>query len=201
MIPAATVRRLPVYLRFLEEIDSGLTTVGSADIAKATGGTAVQVRKDLSHLRYSGTRGVGYDVTALRTAIERALGLGTTRRVALVGAGNLGTALAGYTGFLAAGFRIEAVYDRNPRRIGALLNDMVVQSIDDLPSDAGIAPFEIGVIATPAEAAQSVADLLVSAAIGGIVNFTTTRLRVPETVTVRNVDLSTEFRILSHYLA
>ena len=201
MIPAATVRRLPVYLRYLEGIDPAIDTIGSEDIARATGGTAVQVRKDLSHLTYRGTRGVGYDTSMLASAIRRALGLGVPRRVALVGAGNLGTALAGYAGFPASGFHIAAVYDRNPRRIGALLNDMVVRSVDQLSADAYDSPFEIGVIATPAGAAQSVADLLVEAEVGGILNFSTVRLDVPDDVTVRNVDLATEFRILNYYLS
>ncbi|MEX0757731.1 MAG: redox-sensing transcriptional repressor Rex, partial [Acidimicrobiia bacterium] len=135
-IPAATVGRLPTYLRFLEDVGVGVGTVGSEEIAAATGGSAVQVRKDLSHLRYSGTRGVGYDIDLLAAAIKKALGLDRTRRVALVGAGNLGTALAGYTGFPTTGFDITAVYDKNPRRIGALISGIAVRDISQLVDDA-----------------------------------------------------------------
>jgi redox-sensing transcriptional repressor len=199
-IPAATVRRLPMYLRYLEDLDSGSATVASEDIAAATGGTAVQVRKDLSHLRYTGTRGVGYDIHSLAGAIKKALGLDRTRRVALVGAGNLGTALAGYTGFPATGFEIVAVYDKNPRRIGAMIGPLAVRDIARIGADAAVEPYEIGVIATPVAAAQSVADTLVRASVGAILNFAGVNVRVPEPVAVRNVDLSTEFRILSYYL-
>ena len=199
-IPAATVRRLPRYLRYLEEVGGSGLTVGSEDIAQATGGSAVQVRKDLSHLRYSGTRGVGYDVDSLATAIRRALVLDHTRRVALVGAGNLGTALAGYAGFPATGFDISAVYDKNPRRIGAMIGGMAVRDVGQLVADARTDPYEIGVIATPVGAAQGVADLMVEAEVGAILNFAGVTVKVPPEVVVRNVDLATEFRILSYYL-
>lgn len=200
-IPAATVGRLPTYLRFLEEVGIGVGTVGSEEIAAATGGSAVQVRKDLSHLRYSGTRGVGYDIDLLAAAIKKALGLDRTRRVALVGAGNLGTALAGYTGFPTTGFDITAVYDKNPRRIGALISGMAVRDISQLVDDAAENPYEIGVIATPVGAAQTVAETMVGADIRAILNFAGVTVRVPAEVAVRNVDLATEFRILSYYLS
>ena len=199
-IPAATVRRLPRYLRVLEDVGVGAGTIGSEEIAAATGGSAVQVRKDLSHLRYSGTRGVGYDIDLLAGAIKKALGLDRTRRVALVGAGNLGTALAGYAGFAASGFDIGAVYDKSPARIGASIGVMAVRDIAWLISDAARDPYEIGVIATPAGAAQSVAETLVAANVGAILNFAGVRVSVPAGVVVRAVDLSTEFRILSYYL-
>ena len=199
-IPAATVRRLPTYLRFLEEVGIRAGTVGSEEIAAATGGSAVQVRKDLSHLRYSGTRGVGYEIDQLAAAIKKALGLDRTRRVALVGAGNLGTALAGYTGFPASGFDISAVYDKSPQRIGASVGGMAVRHIARLIGDAEADPFEIGVIATPVGAAQAVAETLVAANVGAILNFAGVRVTVPSGVVVRDVDLSTEFRILSYYL-
>lgn len=199
-IPAATVRRLPTYLRFLEDVGIRAGTVGSEEIASATGGSAVQVRKDLSHLRYSGIRGVGYDIDLLAAAIKKALGLDRTRRVALVGAGNLGTALAGYTGFPASGFDISAVYDKNPQRIGALVGGMAVRDIAQLTEDAETDPYEIGVIATPVGAAQAVAETLVTAHVGAILNFAGVRVTVPARVVVRDVDLSTEFRILSYYL-
>ncbi len=200
-IPNATVERLPMYLRYLEEVGIGARTIGSEEIAIATGGSAVQVRKDLSHIRYTGTRGVGYDIDLLAAAIKKALGIDRTRPVALVGAGNLGTALAGYGGFSTTGFEIRAVYDKNPRRIGAMIGDKAVRDIGRLVADARLAPYEIGVIATPVSAAQTVADIMVDASIGAILNFAAVNVKVPEAVVVRNVDLSTEFRILSYYLS
>lgn len=188
-----------MYLRYLEDLPA-TATIGSEELASTIRGSAVQVRKDLSHIRYSGTRGVGYDTEPLAWAIRRALGLDRTRRVALVGAGNLGTALAGYTGFAATGFTITAVYDKNPRRVGAMIGELEVRDMAMLAEDAAADPFEVGVIAVPVAAAQAVADRLVRARVGAILNFAGVTVQVPNTMVVRNVDLSTEFRILSYYL-
>lgn len=200
-IPRATVRRLPAYLQFLEESISIHTTVASDDIALATGTSAAQVRKDLSQLGSFGTRGVGYDVVALHNLISRALGLESERPVAIIGAGNLGTALANYRGFGERGFRIVAVYDADPRRIGKRIDTLVVRPVDALKKDARRNGLEIGMIATPADAAQSVTDMLVDAGIEAILNFAPVVVKVPANVTVHQVDLATELRILSYHLA
>ena len=200
-IPKATVARLPAYLRFLEELAPTKATVSSDEIAEGSGGTAAQVRKDLSHIQRAGTRGVGYDVATLRDLISRELGLGTVRRVALIGAGNLGTALAQYGGFEKRGFVIEGIYDANPGRVGGTIGTLAVRDVSRLVGDARRHPFEIGIIATPPDAAQQVADLLVEAGVKAILNFAPTVVHVPEAVTIRRVDLATELRILSHYIA
>jgi redox-sensing transcriptional repressor len=200
-IPRATVNRLPRYLQYLERVSKSHTTVSSQDIAAGTGSSAAQVRKDLSHLDTTGTRGVGYDVETLRDLISRSLGLSSVRTVALVGAGNLGNALANYGGFEERGFQITAIYDANPSRIGWKVDDLEIRSIEDLVEDAKEEPFEIGIVATPPDAAQEVADLLVEAGVGAILNFAPVTLNVPIHITVRRVDLATELRILSYHLA
>lgn len=200
-IPKATVARLPSYLQFLEELPDSRPTVSSDDIAAATGSTAAQVRKDLSHLENTGTRGVGYDVEVLRDLISRALGLGSIRRVIIVGAGNLGTALAGYAGFERRGFLIAGIYDADPDRIGETTDGLRVRPVSKLSKDAEKSPFEIGIIATPPDAAQVVADQLVSAGAKAILNFAPVVVKVPDEVTVRRVDLATELRILSYHVS
>ncbi|HEY5685578.1 MAG TPA: redox-sensing transcriptional repressor Rex [Acidimicrobiia bacterium] len=200
-IPRATVARLPSYLQYLEEVGPGRSTVSSDDIAQATGSTAAQVRKDLSHLETIGTRGVGYNVTILRDLIRRALGLGSPRTVAIVGAGNLGSALAHYAGFVQRGFTITGVYDADPARIGTDAAGITVRPTASLVSDAAEAHFEIGIIATPPDAAQGVANTLVQAGIKAILNFAPVVVKVPSDVTVRRVDLATELRILSYHIA
>lgn len=198
-IPRATVARLPRYLRYLEEVAASTTTVSSEDIAEGTGATAAQVRKDLSHLGTLGTRGVGYDPAVLRDLLARALGLSGDLQVALVGAGNLGSALANYGGFSSRGFEIVAIYDNDPDRIGTEVHGIEVRSIDRLVEDGRLSPFAIGIIATPAGAAQAVADLLVDAGVGSILNFAPTMVRTSDGTVVRQVDLATELQILAYY--
>lgn len=200
-LPNATVARLPRYLRYLDETRHRRPTVSSEDIALATGVTAAQVRKDLAHLGPMGTRGVGYDTAGLASLIARSLGLGEPLAVAIVGAGNLGTALANYKGFPDRGFRIGAVYDNDPRRIGAEVGSLVVRHIDLLVADMVEGPVAIAIVATPALGAQAVADLLATAGIRSILNFAPVVLRVAPGVTVRQVDLATELQILSYHLS
>lgn len=191
--------RLPRYLRFLEELPSHADTVASDDIAAATGCTAAQVRKDLSHLGTLGTRGVGYDVAGLRELIMRQLGLADELRVAIVGAGNLGTALANYGGFAARRFHIAALYDVDTRRVGASVGSVEIRHVDQLVEDASREEFAIGIVATPADAAQEVVDRLVEGGVRSILNFAPAVVRVPESVTIRQVDLATELQILAYY--
>jgi redox-sensing transcriptional repressor len=199
-LPEATVARLPVYLRALHHLaEAGHETVSSEALANAAGVNSAKLRKDLSHLGSYGTRGVGYDVDLLVAQIEFVLGLTQHRAVALVGIGNLGHALAGYGGFASRGFRIAALIDADPARVGEKINGMVVRHIDDLElivSELGIA---IAVIATPVHAAQSVADRLVAAGVTSILNFAPCVLTVPDGVDVRKVDLAVELQILSFH--
>lgn len=199
-IPRATVTRLPAYLRHLDSLGPTTQTIQSSDLAAASGVNAAKVRKDLSYIGATGVRGVGYDVDELRTLILRRLGLGTEVRIVLVGAGNLGSALARYQGFSDRGFHIVAVYDVDPQRVGTELGGLRIRHFDLLESDVATAPVEIGIIATPASEAQKVANRLVEAGVPGILNFAPTVVKVPPLATVRQVDLSTELQILAFYL-
>lgn len=199
-LPDATVARLPEYLRALHELAaSGHDTVSSEALATTAGVKSAKVRKDLSQLGSYGTRGVGYDVTRLIQKIEHVLGLTQRRNVALIGVGNLGHALAGYAGFASRGFRIGALIDIDPSRVGERLGELTVTHIDDLAATVAAEQIAIGVIATPAKAAQTVADRLIGAGVRSILNFAPCVLAVPEGVEVRNVDLAIELQILSFH--
>lgn len=204
-IPAATVARLPVYLRALSALtETGVATVSSEALAAAAGVTGAKVRKDLSQLGTYGTRGVGYDVACLADEISRELGLTQRRCVVLVGVGNLGHALAGYGGFSARGFRIAGLLDADPARVGESLGGVEVRPVEELESvvDAVRATgTPIGVIATPAAAAQDVCDRLVASGVRSILNFAPVVLAVPDDVEVRKVDLASELQILSFHEA
>ncbi len=199
-LPEATVARLPEYLRALHHLaEARHDTVSSESLATVVGVSSAKLRKDLSYLGSYGTRGVGYDVGHLIEQIEHVLGLKQRRAVALVGIGNLGHALAGYAGFADRGFRIAALIDVDPNRIGEHINGLVVWHIDDLPEIAARESISIGVIATPVAAAQTVADRLVSAGVTSILNFAPCVLSVPDGVDVRKVDLAIELQILSFH--
>lgn len=196
-IPRATVGRLARYLQGLEEL--GRPTVSSEDIAAAVGVNAAQVRRDLSYLGHQGVRGVGYDSQGLRSALLREMGLMDTVGVAIVGAGHLGQALAGYRGFEDRGFSVTGLYDTDTNKVGRTVHDVLIRHIDQLGTDGRDGLFQIAIIATPAEAAHEVLNHLADAGIRSILNFAPAVLRPPVTVEVRNVDLSTELQILSFY--
>ncbi|MFJ6195864.1 redox-sensing transcriptional repressor Rex [Micromonospora sp. NPDC092111] len=199
-LPEATVARLPEYLRALHNLaEAGHETVSSEGLSGAAGVNSAKLRKDLSHLGSYGTRGVGYDVALLIDQIEFVLGLTQRRAVALVGVGNLGHALAGYDGFATRGFRIAALFDADPSRVGEVINGLVVRHVDELPRVAAEEAIAIGVIATPASAAQPVAEQLVAVGVTSILNFAPCVLSVPDGVDVRKVDLAIELQILSFH--
>ena len=199
-VPEATVARLPVYLRALHALrDSGRTTVSSEALAGAAGVGSAKLRKDLSYLGSYGTRGVGYDVAELVLHISRTLGLGQRWSVVLVGVGNLGQALAGYGGFDDRGFRIAALLDADASRLGEVVAGLPIRSLDELADVVHREDVSIGLIATPAAAAQEVCDRLVAAGVTSILNFAPTVLQVPPGVDVRRVDLSNELQILSFH--
>jgi len=198
-LPEATIARLPEYLRALHNLEEGSDTIASEALAAAAGVNSAKLRKDLSHLGSYGTRGVGYDVALLIDQIEYILGLDQRRAVCLVGVGNLGHALAGYDGFASRGFRIVALFDADPARVGERINGMTVRHIDELRKVAAEESIAIGVIATPAGAAQTVADDLVAAGVTSILNFAPCVLTVPPGVDVRKVDLAIELQILSFH--
>jgi redox-sensing transcriptional repressor len=199
-IPEATVVRLPVYLRCLVDLASvNVATVSSEHLAERCGVNAAKVRKDLSHLGTYGTRGVGYDVEVLLAQISRQLGLTQDWPIAIVGLGNLGHALANYRGFGARGFRIVALFDADPARVGEVIDGIAIRPIQDLPAVAAATPIAIGIIAVPAPVAQTVADHLVGAGVRSILNFAPAVITVPPRVSLRKVDLSIELQILSFY--
>jgi redox-sensing transcriptional repressor len=199
-IPEATVNRLPVYLRALYALaDRGIATVSSEELATAAGVNSAKLRKDLSHLGSYGTRGVGYDVEYLVYQVSRELGLTQDWPVIIVGAGNLGHALANYGGFASRGFRVEAIFDSDPLTVGTRIAAQVVRHADEIESVIARHGVSIAVIATPAAAAQGVCERLVAAGITGILNFAPVVLSVPSGVDVRKVDLSIELQILAFH--
>ncbi|MBK9738204.1 MAG: redox-sensing transcriptional repressor Rex [Actinobacteria bacterium] len=203
-VPDATVARLPVYHRVLGQlVDAGVTTVSSEELAQACGVSSAKLRKDLSHLGSYGTRGVGYDVRFLTYQISRELGLTQPWGVVIVGAGNLGHALVAYRGFASRGFEIVALLDSHPdvvgQRLGSAGSELMVRPMSQLESVVAGERAHIGVIATPAEAAQDVCDRLVSAGVRSILNFAPVVLSVPDDVEVRKVDLAVELQILAFH--
>jgi redox-sensing transcriptional repressor len=199
-VPEATVARLATYLRVLGTLaERGVTTVSSEELAVAAGVNSAKLRKDLSYLGSYGIRGVGYDVATLTEQISRTLGLTVHRSVALIGVGNLGQALAGYAGFASRGFRIAALLDSDPERVGSQIRGLTVQSIADLDRIVAEYGITIGVLAVPAPAAQDVCDRLVRAGVTSILNFAPVVLSVPPHVHLRKVDLAAEMQILSFH--
>jgi len=195
----ATVSRLPRYLRLLDDLRESQTTVSSGELADAAGVNPANVRRDLSDLGFQGTRGVGYSVGDLRMRIQRELGISGRRSVAIIGAGNLGTALARYSGLSQRGFDVVAIYDVDPRRIGERVGDVTVSAAASIGDDCRRGVFSMAILAVPAGAAQQVAEQLVASGVSSILNFAPVRVTVPEKVPVRQVDLSTELQILSYY--
>lgn len=199
-IPEATVARLPIYLRALYGLaERGISTVASEELAAAAGVNSAKLRKDLSHLGSYGIRGVGYDVDYLVYQVSRTLGLTQDWPVVIVGAGNLGRALANYGGFLSRGFTIAAMLDSDTAIVGSRIARLTVRHVDELEAVVARHNVAIGVIATPAGSAQAVCDRFVSAGVTSILNFAPLVLSVPEGVDVRKVDLSIELQILAFH--
>lgn len=192
--------RLPVYLRALVGLaERGTATCSSEELAGAAGVNSAKLRKDLSYLGSYGTRGVGYDVEYLRYQIAREIGVTQDLSVVIVGIGNLGHALANYAGFSSRGFRIVALLDTDPGRWSEPVGEHAVRPLEELESVVAAERVAIGVIATPAAAAQAVCDRLVAAGVTSILNFAPVVLSVPAGVDVRKVDLSIELQILAYH--
>ncbi|MEO6472794.1 MAG: redox-sensing transcriptional repressor Rex [Aeromicrobium sp.] len=199
-IPDATVARLPVYLRALTSLtDQGVVSCSSHELSVAAGVNPAKLRKDLSYLGSYGTRGVGYDVEYLRYQIAREIGQTQDWEVVIVGVGNLGAALSNYQGFSTRGIRVAALVDADEQRIGQEIAGIKVSALADLPRIIDERKISIGIIATPAQAAQEVADILVAAGVTSILNFAPAIVHVPEGVDVRKVDLSIELQILAYH--
>lgn len=200
-IAESTVRRLSLYLSFLEEKDQeGVTTISSDDLAKLGGTTSAQVRKDLSFFGSFGKRGLGYSVKELAASLRQILGLSKEWRVCIIGAGKVGLALAQYKGFRERGFSVTAVYDTSPDKIGKPWDSQKIRDMADLKRDNADAPFDIAVLTVPADAAQQVADLVTGSGIKAILNFAPAQLIVPNEVIVREVNMAMELEGLSFAL-
>ncbi|HEY1067082.1 MAG TPA: redox-sensing transcriptional repressor Rex [Pirellulales bacterium] len=196
--PKAVVARLSLYLRELEHLSNeGRETTNSTRLGALLGFTDAQVRKDLAHFGQFGHPGVGYRISELAAALRNVLGTDQQWPAAMVGAGNLGRALLGYRGFEQRGFRICAVFDGDPRKVGASIEGLTVHSIDDLQGVVDEHKIRLGLIVVPAAAAQSVADRLVAAGVQGLLNFAPVTITVPEHVSLAGVDLAVELEQLS----
>jgi redox-sensing transcriptional repressor len=200
-ISDSTVRRLSGYLRALEECAlEHEEIVSSRDLAERAGVTSAQVRKDLAAFGSFGRRGFGYEVAALRRELLEILGLTQRWRVALVGAGNIGTALFSYKEFPRQGFDVVAVFDNSHDRIGHCLGETTIESMSRFATLCAERRVEIGVIATPARVAQEVAERMSEAGLRAILNFAPRKLQVPHSVALRNVNLAYELESLSFLL-
>lgn len=200
-IAESTVRRLSLYLSFLEEIEGrGQTTISSDELAGLGGTTSAQVRKDLSFFGSFGKRGLGYSVQELCESIREILGLEKTWRVCIIGAGKIGSALAQYEAFAKRGFLVKAIYDSDPDKVGRPVDSLTVRDVARVEADALREGFDIAVLAVPPEFAQSVADRVTQAGIKALLNFAPTQLVVPADVTVRTVNMALELEGLSFAL-
>src|SRR5262249_22651751 len=201
-IPEMTVRRLSVYTRCLRELEEdGVKTVSSQDLAERFNLNSAQVRKDLAYFGEFGVRGIGYYVSGLKTELQRILGLDHEWPVALVGFGNLGSALFHYKGFGRQGFRIAAIFDDDPAKTDRAVDGVPNFTTKDVAREVKARGVQIAIVAVPTEAAQSVAEQLVAAGIKAVLNFAPARIRVPQDVRLKDVDLSIELETLSFYLA
>lgn len=200
-IPEATVIRLSVYSRYLNQlVKKGITTISSCEIAEGVNGSPSQVRKDLAYFGEFGTRGVGYNVVDLNQYIVKILGLTNKWNVVIIGAGNLGSALSQYKGFQERGFNIMAVFDNDVKKVGLTINGIPIYPITQLGDYIKKEDIKIGIIGVPAYAAQEVTDIMVKAGILAILNFALCVLAVPDSVELRNVDLTVNLEILTFNL-
>ena len=202
-VPAAVIARLPELLAILDEASrQGTHTLSSDELALSIDVSGAMVRKDLSFLGFSGTRGIGFDVAALRYQIAQVLDLNADRPVALVGCGHLGRALVAYPGFAAQGFRIAAAFDCDPSIIGSRVGgceELPVHDVSLLETVIATAGIRMAILAVPATSAQAISDRLVAAGVVGLLNFAPVSLVVPPAVRVRRTDLAAELQILAFH--
>jgi redox-sensing transcriptional repressor len=200
-IAESTVRRLSLYLRFLEEFEAhGHATISSGELAASGGTTSAQVRKDLSFFGSFGKRGLGYSVKDLTDSIREILGLQHPWNIVIVGAGKIGAALAQYRGFSTRGFTVVGVYDKDPSRVGERLEGVAIRPESELERDIQRLKPQIAVLCVPADAAQALADRVTKAGIRAVLNFAPIPLAVPEGVKLRGVNMATELEILAFSL-
>lgn len=199
-VPEVTVERLSIYLRALKKLPPG-RVLSSQELAELVGTTGGQVRKDLAYFGEFGTPGQGYRVEKLKKEISCILALDQIWKLALVGVGKLGAALLAYPGLKRKEFQIKAVFDNDPAKIGTRIGGTVIRNVEEIPQVLPGLRIKIGIITTPAEAAQDVANKLVQGGVRGILNFAPVRITVPGEVKLKNVDLSMELETLSYFLS
>jgi len=201
-IPAIVVARLPLYLRSLNLLaEAGVTVISSAELGARLGITPAQIRKDLSFFGEFGKQGTGYDVLYLRDKLKEILHLDRQWPVVLVGAGDLGRAIAQHGGLSERGFRIVAIFDRDPQKIGQTIGDVEVENMDLLPIVVRRRKLQIAIVAVPAQQAQRAADALVASGIKAILSYAPIRLHVPDTVQVRYIDPVIALQEMTFYLS
>lgn len=200
--PEAAIRRLSVYLRILVDLHrQGVQEVSSEELAQKVGFSADQIRKDISYFGEFGVAGVGYDVAKLKDHLAQILGIDRPWNVALVGVGNLGSALLAYPGFKTSGFHIVAAFDNDLLKIGKTWENVKIEDVARIPEVVKEKQIKIGIIAVPAKSAQMVADYLINSGVKTLLNFAPVVISVPEQVKLRNVDLTVELEVLSHFLS
>lgn len=200
-VSITVIRRLPKYHRYLTElIDKGISRISSQELSVLTGFTASQIRQDLNNFGGFGQQGYGYNVEDLHRELGKILGLDTKYNAVVVGAGNLGQAIANYKGFEDAGFKVLSLFDRNPKVIGLRIRDIEIRDMDHIERFIEEHNVEIGIITTPKESAQAIADIYIKSGVKGIWNFAPTDLIVPSNVVVENVRLNESLFILSYFL-
>lgn len=200
-IPKPSLQRMPIYYRILKDAhNEGEEFISSAEIGRRAKVSPQNVRKDLAFLPEKGQAGIGYAIRSLATCIEETLGLLKSKDAVVVGAGNLGKALAVYPGFKRSGIEIVVAFDNDPEKVGQKIGEIPIMPIEKISNLVKRMKLKIAIITTPAEMAQSVADLLVAGGCKAIWNFTPTILKVPDDVMVRNEDLSVGMMVLSHHI-
>ncbi len=200
-IPDIVIGRLPVYLRALQQmLAESRQVTSSQELGERLGISAAQIRKDLSQFGEFGKQGTGYNIEYLANQVREILKVNKTWEVVIVGAGDIGRALAGYSGFSERGFKIRDIFDNSAERIGQQHGDFVIKDIATLKSEAQAAGIKMAMIAVPANAAQGVADLLVDAGIRAILSYAPVNLNVPQGVRVQNIDPSIHLQRMTYYL-
>jgi redox-sensing transcriptional repressor len=202
-IPMATINRLSIYMRTLQElIDEEVDVISSERLAKQCGVNPAQIRKDLAYFGEFGVRGVGYRVSDLIGQIKEILGLNRPWNLAMVGLGNLGSALIRHGNFIKHGYIFTAAFDQDPQKIGKRLpNGLIINHVDELEDLIKERDVHVGIIATPAASAQSVANQLVLAGINGILNFAPVQIQVPDCCHVENVDFTIKLDTIAYHLS
>jgi redox-sensing transcriptional repressor len=183
------IRRLPLYARALQWIEmDGVQTISSAELGAQLGMTPAQIRKDLSYFGEFGKQGMGYDVKFLYDQLRHILGVDREWLAALVGVGELGHAIARYGGFTRRGFKIAALFDQDPKKIGQQIGELEIIPVEKLPMVVRGLRIQLGILAVPAAHAQSVAEVMISAGIRGILSYAPMHLHVPQGIRVRYID-------------